>query len=543
MLKRKLILLVALATAFSLIFTPMAAFSQVEDGEEMSVGVETILENDIKQVISDEVSLDPVRSLVTSDRSDFEMITIPEEEINPSSLPVIDGAEMRSDLGQFEVVARSARNARMPAKLDVSSDDLESADSASSLSSNSRNMFLPVNAWVTGTFTAAGQQVLFETQAPGNGKLTFHLNVPSLSNYDYDLYVYNSSFALVAWSENAPGIDEHIAFSAVANQTYYILVNAWSHSGNPAQFTLYNYYTTTMDSYEINDHPILPASGGPGSRGPVNLSVNAPTYHATLDNPCDEDWYRFTVSNNRLLIRMATPANSNVVGVLYNQNFGVVGTVSNSGYTQYSVSSGTYFLRILNPSHDRAEQYQLTLNNFNFSGTIAHVLAHNNSNQRVAYMTNQDILYVNAQNYNVGLANLGFTYENSSLGKITVQSSGTTWAIFGSYSSNLPTINGIGGNASDALLFVNSGGVAVANTKYQIGAPSQFLNTTVPANAGGFVINLSNTPSTGRHPRIDFYAPGFYNGIRMNNYAHGFYNTFIERYGSTFRYEDGTIMG
>ena len=66
--------------------------------------------------------------------------------------------------------------------------------------------------------TDTGAQHWFYTQADRNGQMTIHLDVPSSTTVDYDLYVYSyevSSGNLYSFetSMNNPTVAEHISFS------------------------------------------------------------------------------------------------------------------------------------------------------------------------------------------------------------------------------------------------------------------------------------------------------------------------------------------
>ena len=502
MLKRKLSLILALILAFSMTMTSTAQLEaeDLPEAEEVYslVEAENVEETDMD--IEDLADFSPIGF------DPMEELEYDQEEFTYGEVKEINS----------RAASRSSRAANAPHKIDY---DTLFGSAGNRSGSPGTAIRFPINNIGTITPSVAGQQIWFDAIAPASGKTTVHMLVPQLSTHEYDLYLYRLEpstgvLTLVRSGTHSAYVNEHVSMNTSANERYFFMVHAYR--GANEAFVIYNIHSQPQSADQDN----------------IDNAINVGTSikkNDTLRDAFDRDYYRFNVpSNCRMVIRV--DAHSDLEAIVYNTNKQPIGALDMNGEYILNLNAGTNYLRIYNPQYSGGASYTLFLNSVT-SGNIGHILGRDNNNQKIAYTTTNDKLWVSSsgthQQYNVGLAGLGFVYENQ-FGKTTVQQiQAPNWAIFGSYSSNLPTLGagGIGGSASNALLLVNSR-TYVSNIKYIINGPALSQPVfDVPANTGGYVIDLSRT-GTNDTPRIDFWA----------NHAHGFMNGWIDTYSSNFTY-------
>ncbi len=261
--------------------------------------------------------------------------------------------------------------------------------------------------------TDTGAQHWFYTQADRNGQMTIHLDVPSSTTVDYDLYVYSyevSSGNLYSFetSMNNPTVAEHISFSIASGSYYFICVNSYQGGGSNMYYYLH-VETSALGVGEIDDFPDDARTVYPS----LNTMCNA-TGELSMRN--DIDFLKFTAVGNGAAIVLISN-NANIVADIYKLN----GSNFNYLYTIQAVPTGTkasenipypyclvttngathyvrirhYNNKIFNSSDDN---YTLKVKSFNCSSSLSNatILGRNITNNEIIY-TAGNKLYINSQ--------------------------------------------------------------------------------------------------------------------------------------------------
>ena len=387
----------------------------------------------------------------------------------------------------------------------------------------------PVNSgYYPATMSATGNQHWFYTVASQNGQMTVHLDVPNVSNVDYDLHVYryNSGNVITFKSSTSnPTVAEHITFNATNGEIFFILVHSYQ-GGSTIPYYLHA-EMATPDSGEIDDFP--------GNARTIQTNTYGLNGRLTMRN--DEDWVKFTSTGNNAVINFS-PSNSYMSASLYQmtgaQTLNHIGEMSDPADYLVPVTSGTtYYLRIshwYNKLGGLNSTYSLLVNTFYSPETVARVLGRNQSNTKIAYTVNpSERLYVNSTPVMERISDTSYTREESNIVLIAKHksSAGLIGGVrFGRYTSTS------GFSVSNAMLLMPSGKVSYSNfvSRDTLGnghfvtdpLNNNFGQVTLysewpPKRTAGFVLDVSNGQI--KDFACDRYN-GFYNGnVRRDSYS------------------------
>lgn len=202
-------------------------------------------------------------------------------------------------------------------------------------------------------------KVMFNTNSAN-----FYLgNIPS--GKDYDLYVYDASYNLIASSTNGSNSDETISnMSILPNSWYYIRVIGYNGGYDP-----YNYYLLrakgngsggSADQYENNDFFSSATS--------VNKYADV---NANLHYSYDVDYFKFTLeegkrANNNLKITLSNiPYGTDYDLRVYNSSQTEIGSSTAGGNSSeqvnLSIPQGTYYVKVYSYSGSSNSNYSLSI--------------------------------------------------------------------------------------------------------------------------------------------------------------------------------------
>lgn len=215
-------------------------------------------------------------------------------------------------------------------------------------------MTLSVNDIVAGAvsdyLTETNEYHLYNIGLSSGNYLQVQLETPASEDVDYDLYVLDSDFNILARSEyftylngTSGTLSEALGYIAEEDATYYIWVLSASGGSVSEEYTLKYSVSTEYDSFEADEYAgdALPFTFG--SDGAYVSSRN-------LSSPIDNDWYVITVPSSRIYDKLTITASSNTCSVEVYQNMASSGyamkKVGNGGTV--SVSTGTYYIRVSN---------------------------------------------------------------------------------------------------------------------------------------------------------------------------------------------------
>ena len=256
----------------------------------------------------------------------------------------------------------------------------------------------PVNSgYYPGKLTGTGDQHWFYTQADRNGQLTVHLDVPNNSAIDYDLNVYRyemstgNLYTFIS-SQRGPSASEHVTFNASKDAIYFIHIQSYQGGSTTAPYYLH-VEMATPDFGEIDDYPDGARAVQPNT-GEIAAGI--------LTMRCDEDFIKFTATGNKSLVQVGLPTDANTfasVYVLSGTSLIYQGDIVEGGeYMMPTTAGNTYYLHFYHANNKapRSGSYQVRVNSFTCSETIAKVLGFDANHRRIAYVTNSDRLYVDS---------------------------------------------------------------------------------------------------------------------------------------------------
>jgi hypothetical protein len=410
-----------------------------------------------------------------------------------------------------------------------SSSGLSTMSSVTGNDSPNTAPMIPPNMNFSDTLDYTGHQSWFYTQAPSAGQFTMHLRVPQI-NVDYDLYVYKlyaGNVLSFKASQRVGGSDEHISFLAETGEIYFIVV--YSYSGSSTElYTLYNSFDPNPEISEVNDFP-------ENARIVVPNTVGISGEIATLR---DEDFIKFTVptSANRAVLTMIMQDVYGVIplvyGYVYNENLVYQGAIEPNANVPIMVSPGTYYIRVLSEGNlyysNLNYNYSILVNTFNSSGTIGQVLGRNSSNNRIAYMTTANTLWVNSD-LKISSISLSFSRQVTipqpqKSTRFNVTSGAIHRALFISYSSSMENELHESSSASNAIWLLPVH-FSFSNMLSMGGQSDLFADTFYNEDLfwkSGFVYDLD----TGKLK--DFLSPvnGYYNSDIFDGYMGHYINSY-----------------
>jgi hypothetical protein len=203
----------------------------------------------------------------------------------------------------------------------------------------------------------------YKVMFSGSGSANFYLgNIPS--GRDYDLYVYDSSYNLIASSTNGSNSDELISNQSIfPNTWYYIRVVGYNGSFDP-----YNYYLLrakatyggTPDQYENND---FFSWATPVSKY-ADISAN-------LHSSYDVDFFKFELQEgkrayNNLKITLSNiPYGTDYDLKVYNSSQVEIGSSTRGGNSTEEITltipQGTYYVKVYSYSGSSNSNYNLSI--------------------------------------------------------------------------------------------------------------------------------------------------------------------------------------
>ena len=249
--------------------------------------------------------------------------------------------------------------------------------------------------------TATGAQHWFYTQADRNGQMIIHLDVPSSTTVDYDLYVYSyeeSTGNLYSFktSTNGSAVAEHVSFTVTSGSYYFICINSYQGGGSNMYYYLH-VETAALETGEINDFPV-----SANTITPILNNIST-TYTGSISMRTDEDFVKFVAVGTGAVIHF-TPTNTNIVAelfVLSGSSLNYIGSLTEEGRYLISTTTGnTYYIRVHHSNNKifgLTSNYTIRLNSFNCADSLnnAAIVGFNVSNSEVVYVANNK-LYVNS---------------------------------------------------------------------------------------------------------------------------------------------------
>lgn len=209
---------------------------------------------------------------------------------------------------------------------------------------------------VTDYLTATGDSKIYQLDLQPGIYLQAQLSQPKNAGLDYDVYILDASGEILSASEyytNINGLSgtlpEAVGYitGGTATARYYIYVNSSQGGSINEAFTLEYSVSNACDNYEIDENAAQALAFTFGIDGAYINSRN-------LSSPIDNDWYLITIPENRNYdkIRMlVNTESSNTCGMEVYKNIASSGfkmQKQNLSSNQLSVSTGTYYVRILN---------------------------------------------------------------------------------------------------------------------------------------------------------------------------------------------------
>jgi hypothetical protein len=322
---------------------------------------------------------------------------------------------------------------------------------------------------------------------------------------------------------------------------YFILVISYSGSST-TPYTLYNQFTASPDSSEVDDFYTDPRIVSPNSLTSGTISI-----------PADEDFIRFTIpaaisGYNPMVVLRLDSGNPYVSASLYTSSLSYAGELDQEAEVFQRFPAGTYYIKVHSNQLNATaadNTYTLFINSFDCgNNTIAEILGRKSDNSSIAYMTNASTLWVNSEEILL-LGNVSFARsitvpipptissqtptKTSSLSAQSV--SAVRKAIFGHHFSNI----GGGWAVTNALALIPYGNIQYLNSLSiedpLYWGPTSYggtFNNQDEEDAGygysAFILDLD----TGEIKDFISYHNGFYNddifGGLMGDYYYSFTN-------------------
>ncbi len=355
----------------------------IPDGKELEIEVDAVPENEIEK--SDE-NLSTTETPSVAD--EFEMVIPDGKEIeisreNLSNMKILsvadefevvipDGKELTIEIDEEElnIVSQKARSNKNIDNSSITYDNtkpfiaLENAKSFSSfgdiasfysnkattsneystfsIANSSPNDAIPLPPAYFGldlTDRADQYDGWYFFEGLANTKYTIRLSMPG--GCDYDAYLYKlvgSTLNLVDYSFNTGSSNELISHYTDGS-LYFIRFVPYIVPTTPTTYTFSVFESKNFDLFEPNDT----SSAARNCFNSINLST------ANLDNPYDEDWYKFNVTTpgTRDIGLFNTPAGNHYALFIYDSSLNAIASFYADNLVRYlDFEAGTYYVRI-----------------------------------------------------------------------------------------------------------------------------------------------------------------------------------------------------
>jgi hypothetical protein len=229
---------------------------------------------------------------------------------------------------------------------------------------------------VSDYLTATGTAKIYSLNLNPGVYLQAQLTQPANADLDYNLYLLDSDGNIVAYSEYATQVNgtsgtlpEALGYVAAGQTaaTYYLYVYSANGGSISQAYTLDYSFSNAFDRYETDESASRALPFTFDARGTYLNTRN-------LSSPIDNDWYQFTVPDNRIYDKLqikAVTVSTNDCSVQLYKN------ISTSGYKmqriaasgdKFNVSTGTYYIRVSNLK-TLGEYNNTDIQNYNLSIT------------------------------------------------------------------------------------------------------------------------------------------------------------------------------
>ncbi|MDR6880410.1 hypothetical protein J2X61_002157, partial [Bacillus sp. 3255] len=213
---------------------------------------------------------------------------------------------------------------------------------------------------VYGVIGSTTDEDYYKVMFSNNGNANFWLGgIPY--NRDYELKIYDDSYAQIYNSSNSGTSDELISNVLIqANRWYYIKVYGFNGSNDPGtnyHVRVKNYVGASPgDSYELNNSFSQAANRGSNS-----------TTYANIHDSSDIDYYQFSLftKSNVTINLNSIPTNADYDIKLYNSSQTQLYSSTNSGMSNENISlvldAGTYYIKVYPYSGYSTSNYRLDI--------------------------------------------------------------------------------------------------------------------------------------------------------------------------------------
>lgn len=217
---------------------------------------------------------------------------------------------------------------------------------------------------MTGKLSKTNDYLMYPAKLSAGEYLQAKLILPTDSQIDYDLLLFDSSLSLIKSSDyvtcttsEMPTLDESIGYIANTDETVYVCVYSVGGGSNTESYTLdYTITTNFSDPSEPNEN----------AKEAIDLSMDemGANVSAKLNSPLDNDWYRFTVKDGdsfdkvRLNISSSSTTNGCKFEIYKNlvSNYYAMLRIGYGTGGEVALDAGTYYIRVVSTN---------TVDNFN----------------------------------------------------------------------------------------------------------------------------------------------------------------------------------